>query len=87
MNSSYKEQLLLPQWQMKRAEILKRDSYKCRACAKTSSLQVHHRQYHIDKKTGDYFAPWRYSGNYLVTLCDECHRVGHQSYNILTFSI
>jgi 5-methylcytosine-specific restriction endonuclease McrA len=85
MNTLYKEQLSLPQWRTKRSEILKRDFYKCRACGNTSSLHVHHRQYHTEKKTGNYFPPWKYDNNYLITLCEKCHRVGHEFYKVPTF--
>ena len=87
MKVLYTNQLELPQWHLKREEILKRDSYRCRACGSAVSLQVHHRQYHIDKKTGEYVAPWKYNNKYLITLCNKCHTGGHLLYRILSYSI
>ena len=82
---AYNSLLSSPRWQDKRNLIIRRDAFKCRACASTSTLQVHHRQYHIDMKTGFKKNPWDYSNKYLVTLCKECHQAGHKLYNIPFF--
>lgn len=84
---TYQNLLLLNQWKEKRAEIIKRDDYKCRNCGTRNQLQVHHRQYHINSKTGAKLNPWQYHSRYLITLCKSCHEIGHKHFNIQTFYI
>lgn len=83
--TTYNELLLKPEWKNKRKEILSRDGYCCRNCGRTDSLQIHHRQYHYDKKTGLKLVPWDYADKYLLTLCETCHSIGHQLYSIPSF--
>ncbi len=82
---SYNELLQTDLWRSKRSSILERDGHKCRNCGGTTHLQVHHRQYHICKVTGLRIAPWDYSAKYLVTLCESCHKAGHNQFSIPTF--
>lgn len=66
--SWYKEQLLNPNRQKKRLEILSRDKFQCVICADdTQQLHVDHRIYISGKK------PWEYENNHLQTLCAKCH--------------
>lgn len=85
MNSPMKElynQLLKdPRWESKRLSILLRDHYQCRNCGSNRKLQIHHRQYHINKR-GHKVNPWAYNNKYLITLCDTCHKRGHELYKV-----
>jgi 5-methylcytosine-specific restriction endonuclease McrA len=86
-SKNYEELLKSPQWQVKRKIILERDRYMCRNCATTAHLQVHHRQYHIYRRTGEYVPPWGYQNKYLLTLCNKCHIIGHLNYQVPVFTI
>lgn len=56
-------------WLKKRDEILKRDNYTCQMCFKQKRvMQVHHLRYIFGKKL------WDYPDDWLVTLCEGCHR-------------
>lgn len=81
----YKDYLRMEEWQTKRSEILNRDGYACRNCGKTDSLQVHHRQYHRDAVTRRILPPWKYADHLLITLCETCHKKGHEKYRIPEF--
>ena len=83
----YLEKLQTDRWRTKREEILIRDSRRCRSCGKPNNLQVHHRQYHINKITNQKVNPWSYSNRYLITLCSSCHSVGHNQFKIPFFKI
>lgn len=87
MTIEYDLLLKMPQWFEKRKIILARDNNKCRCCGVTTGLQVHHRQYHVNKRTGHKQLPWKYEDKYLITLCDKCHSVGHEKYKIPSFII
>jgi predicted RNA-binding Zn-ribbon protein involved in translation (DUF1610 family) len=66
---TYAEKLKDPRWQKKRLEILERDQWTCRNCFdKTTTLHVHHLTY--AKKA----EPWDYPEDYLLTLCEKCHK-------------
>ena len=82
---TYIEMLLTERWRRKREEILDRDNRKCRNCSCSQNLEVHHRQYHIDTKSGMKREPWDYDSHYLITLCNECHEAGHKQHNIPVF--
>lgn len=70
---TYREQLLHPNWQRKRMEILQRDDFTCKCCYDTeSTLHVHHKQYVKGRLA------WEYPNNELVTLCEECHELMHE---------
>jgi hypothetical protein len=83
---NYGELLAMPQWEIKRKLILIRDGYKCRNCGGEKRLQVHHRQYHINR-FGEKVKPWDYANHYLVTLCDECHKNGHELYKVPVYKL
>lgn len=87
MTTEYDLLLKSPQWFEKRKIILERDNNKCRWCGSTKGLQVHHRQYHVIKRTGTKQSPWKYENKYLITLCEKCHSAGHEKYKIPSFLI
>jgi hypothetical protein len=66
----YSEKLKDPRWQKKRLKILERDNWTCRGCNDTkNTLVVHHIKYFPDKE------PWECPDKFLLTLCEECHRL------------
>jgi 5-methylcytosine-specific restriction endonuclease McrA len=85
--NTYGTLLKSPNWFRKREVILARDNHKCRNCGATDNLNVHHRQYHVSKKTGNFILPWNYLPKYLITLCEKCHLNGHSKFRIPTFKI
>jgi len=87
MTTEYTTLLKSPRWFEKRKIILARDLHKCRCCGATSGLRVHHRQYHVCKRTGQFQLPWKYPNKYLLTLCVKCHTAGHQNLKVPTFNI
>lgn len=87
MITEYNSLLKTASWFEKRKFILARDDNKCRCCGATKSLQVHHRQYHVNKQTGKKLSPWIYDNKYLITLCEKCHAAGHNKYNVPSFKI
>jgi len=83
---SYKEDLLSPQWQRKRLEIMQRDGFKCCLCGTDkNSLSVHHLYYEAKKKPQDY------DDESMITLCQNCHEIAHGSVakisSLIAFSI
>lgn len=87
MTSNYNDLLIKPQWKRKRGQILNRDQFQCCNCGSNEKLQVHHRQYHKNKRTGIHVKPWQYENHLLITLCDTCHTIGHQLYKVPTHQI
>lgn len=85
--SLYEELLQTPEWQQRREAILRRDGYRCRVCQSPENLQVHHRQYHYDTQSDAFLKPWEYDDTNLITLCESCHKKGHELYKIPTFYI
>ena len=81
-HGTYGGTLLDPRWKTKRLEILKRDINRCVNCGSEENLQVHHRQYHFSKSLNEYRNPWEYTDKYLVTLCERCHKKGHNIYRV-----
>ena len=72
---TYSEKLKDPRWQKKRLEILERDKWMCKNCRSTDkTLHVHHRLYEKGVE------PWETKNKYLVTLCDECHKITTKYY-------
>lgn len=74
LSMTYEEQLLTPEWAVKREEIMRRDWYMCTRCMSTKQLQVHHKRYQPGKMA------WEYEGWFaldLVTLCRKCHCAEH----------
>ncbi|MCB0537544.1 MAG: HNH endonuclease [Bacteroidetes bacterium] len=87
LQEQYHQLLQHPKWRLKRVQILSRDNYTCQNCGAKYHLIVHHKQYHTDTVSGKKIAPWAYQNKYLVTLCDTCHKAGHQRYQIPFFHI
>jgi 5-methylcytosine-specific restriction endonuclease McrA len=56
-----------PEWQAVRAQVFKRDGYRCRLCGKGGPLEAHHRSYVTWKATG--VTPT----SDCTTLCVDCH--------------
>lgn len=84
---SYNLLLNSPKWNSKRSEVLTRDNNTCRNCGSDENLQVHHKQYHFSMKRNELVAPWEYHNSYLITLCQNCHREGHNIFKIPVFKI
>lgn len=75
---TYREQLLHPNWQRKRLEILQRDRYECTNCGDAEkTLHVHHRLYIKGRMV------WEYENDELTTLCADCHKTEHALREIL----
>lgn len=73
---TYKEKLLDPRWQRKRALVMIRDNFQCQECESTDiTLHVHHLRYF---KNTD---PWDYDDSHLITLCADCHAKAHGKYS------
>lgn len=87
MTTEYNSLLKSPRWFEKRKIILARDNNKCRCCGATNGLHVHHRQYHVSKRTGSFQLPWKYQNKYLITHCDKCHTTGHSKFKVPTFTV
>lgn len=86
-HGTYGALLFRPEWRAKREEILKRDFESCIICKGSTSLQVHHRQYHFIVRENKFKLPWEYSGNLLITLCESCHKRGHGKFKVPTINI
>lgn len=75
---TYKEQLLHPNWQRKRLEVLERAEFKCESCYDgESTLHVHHKRYLKGRMA------WEYEHNELMALCVSCHEEHHANGDIL----
>jgi 5-methylcytosine-specific restriction endonuclease McrA len=81
-HGSYREKLFDKKWLIKRNAILRRDNNSCIICGKQDDLVVHHKQYHFVKNIAEFCDPWDYDDKYLVTLCESCHRRGHNKFNV-----
>jgi len=84
---AYGEFFKRPEWFAKRDVILKRDKGMCLHCGSGNNLQVHHRQYHRFIKSGEKKMPWEYNDKYLVTLCMDCHQIGHKYFKVPVFNV
>jgi hypothetical protein len=71
---SYAEQLLHPNWQRKRLEVLGAADFKCAACGcGDKTLHVHHKRYVKGRMA------WEYEADELRALCKDCHAKGHNN--------
>lgn len=86
-HGTYGALLFDPRWRMKREEILLRDHHSCVICKRTEDLQVHHRQYHFVVRKNNFKFPWEYDNTLLITLCEPCHKRGHNKYKVPTINI
>ena len=66
----YSEYLKTEWWQQRRAKALTEGGHKCRICADTAALEVHHNTYERlgHERAAD-----------LVVLCRKCHQLFHDS--------
>jgi hypothetical protein len=70
---TYREQLLHPNWQRKRLEVLQAAEFKCSCCYDgESTLHVHHKRYIKGRMA------WEYEGEELAALCESCHGQEHE---------
>lgn len=61
-------------WQVKRAKVIIRDEGKCKLCGSSDKIiHVHHMFYYRD------FPIWAVEEEFLITLCDDCHKAAHSS--------
>ena len=73
---TYSDKLKDVKWQKRKAEIMARDNWCCRACfAHEGLMHVHHLRYLM------YNDPWDYSDDDLITLCEQCHKEWHRIFN------
>jgi len=68
---NYYAELKSPEWKKRRAEILEIDNHKCIYCGSKTKLVIHHTKYIEGRKA------WEYPDQYLITLCDLCHKSIH----------
>jgi hypothetical protein len=82
VKSDYSKKLSDPRWQKLRAEVLKRDGFRCCTCEDSSSeLHVHHHFYIFG------LDPWEYPADTLETLCFRCHEWATQMHKRLRASL
>ncbi|MFT3822852.1 MAG: hypothetical protein QM731_02985 [Chitinophagaceae bacterium] len=86
-HGTYASALFRPEWKLKREQILQRDMHSCVICKKNDDLQVHHRQYHFVVQNNKFRLPWEYPDHLLITLCESCHRRGHNKFKVPTINI
>ncbi len=77
---SYEEKLEDARWKEVRTRILRRDKHTCQMCGTTELLNVHHRYYIFQKE------PWEYCDNALITLCQSCHKMVHDTLPSLVYT-
>lgn len=78
MAKSYRSQYLDPRWQKKRLEVMQEAGFKCQACGSgEKTLNVHHKQYVTNRDI------WDYKDDQYATLCEDCHEMIHESFDIL----
>lgn len=85
-HGTYGALLFSAEWRAKREEILQRDK-SCVICGSAKNLQVHHRQYHFSVRENKLKLPWEYPQNLLITLCETCHKRGHNKYKVPIINI
>jgi len=64
----YEAYIASPEWNMKRAFVLKRDGRRCRLCGDGQRLEVHHPPFTYDDLGNE-------PPGQLITLCRQCHEV------------
>jgi len=78
MSQNYVQLLLSPEWRTVKELILDRDCHSCQNCQSKENLHVHHKLYF-----GEF--PWDTPHEYLITLCDTCHKAAHKGKHIDSF--
>ena len=75
---TYREQLLHPNWQRKRLEVLEDSGWACASCGTSDeTLHVHHKRYVKGRLA------WEYEKDQLVSLCKTCHDDDHKNLDTL----
>ena len=75
---TYREQLLHPNWQRKRLEVLDAAGFACEKCGdKETTLNVHHNRYIKGRMA------WEYERSELRCLCQPCHEKEHSLRELL----
>lgn len=60
-------------WQRRRLEILEKANWRCEYCGESDrEAHVHHVHYVKGRQL------WEYDDNWLLALCDRCHREKHE---------
>jgi len=86
--NAYSELLKCEQWIAFSNAVKARDGHKCQNCGTTSGpLHAHHRQYHKNARTHAHVLPWKYPLKALVTLCSDCHNLGHATFKVPVFFV
>lgn len=74
VKNTYFEKLKDPRWQRKRLEALQAADWRCERCMDgESTLHVHPKQYFKGRD------PWDYEVGQLSVVCEDCHRVEHET--------
>ncbi len=72
MKMAYRDQLLHPNWQRKRLEMLEAAGWECASCGGAErTLHVHHKRYVKGRMA------WEYEADELEVLCESCHKEAH----------
>ena len=66
-------------WWLKSVQIKLRDDFRCQRCGSGLELNVHHHIYESHRRYDDY------PGNYLITLCQNCHLAEHTAIEFFEF--
>ena len=75
---TYREQLMHPNWQRKRLEVMEAAQFACEDCGDSEkTLNVHHRRYVKGRMA------WDYELNELQCLCQPCHEAHHDTRDLL----
>ncbi|SRR6266403_2045854 len=78
--SEWAQQYRDPRWQRRRLEIMGRADFRCEYCnAGNDTLNVHHKLYRKGA------APWEYTDEELVCICECCHEEEHELWHDLKF--
>lgn len=83
----YDELLKRPEWKKFSDAVKERDGHACQSCGRSGVLHAHHRQYHLIEESGQFQLPWNYPKKALITLCEECHNLGHQKFKVPVIKI
>lgn len=68
----YRQQLLHPQWQRKRLQVMEHCGWKCGRCGDTeTTLNIHHVEYRRGALA------WEYELDEFECLCIHCHAIEH----------
>ena len=75
---TYKDQLLHPNWQRLRLQMLDAAGWACQCCkTKEVTLHVHHKRYVKGRMA------WEYTEDELDVLCKDCHADEHEADSLL----